>query len=156
MVIKTCIYCQHLQNARPVKQYRLVLACIGDAILGRHWLTKALPSLPFPYVTCGTCGSSYWNERFLRMCLLLIVINLLTIITTIIDIHFSKPLNGHELCLHTDPFLYSLPLSASRAYWPPQRSERFAQGGPRGMGPGNQGYGRVREEFDGPSKKPRF
>ncbi|XP_030004108.1 splicing factor, proline- and glutamine-rich [Sphaeramia orbicularis] len=36
------------------------------------------------------------------------------------------------------------------------RSERFAQGGPRGMGPGNQGYGRVREEFDGPSKKPRF
>uniref|UniRef100_A0A3B4BLR1 RRM domain-containing protein n=1 Tax=Periophthalmus magnuspinnatus TaxID=409849 RepID=A0A3B4BLR1_9GOBI len=36
------------------------------------------------------------------------------------------------------------------------RSERFAQGGPRGMGPGNPGYGRVREEFDGPAKKPRF
>uniref|UniRef100_A0A3Q3J870 RRM domain-containing protein n=1 Tax=Monopterus albus TaxID=43700 RepID=A0A3Q3J870_MONAL len=36
------------------------------------------------------------------------------------------------------------------------RSERFSQGGPRGMGPGNAGYGRVREEFDGPSKKPRF
>ncbi|XP_068603211.1 splicing factor, proline- and glutamine-rich [Brachionichthys hirsutus] len=36
------------------------------------------------------------------------------------------------------------------------RNERFAQGGPRGMGPGNAGYGRVREEFDGPSKKPRF
>ncbi|XP_039977890.1 splicing factor, proline- and glutamine-rich isoform X2 [Xiphias gladius] len=36
------------------------------------------------------------------------------------------------------------------------RNERFAQGGPRGMGPGNPGYGRVREEFDGPSKKPRF
>lgn len=39
---------------------------------------------------------------------------------------------------------------------PPQRNERFSQGGPRGMGPGNLGYGRVREEFDGPSKKPRF
>lgn len=37
-----------------------------------------------------------------------------------------------------------------------QRNERFSQGGPRGMGPGNPGYGRVREEFDGPSKKPRF
>lgn len=36
------------------------------------------------------------------------------------------------------------------------RSERFAQGGPRGMGPGNPGYGRVREEFEGPTKKPRF
>ncbi|KAM3596411.1 uncharacterized protein V6R79_014006 [Siganus canaliculatus] len=36
------------------------------------------------------------------------------------------------------------------------RNERFAQGGPRGMGPGNGGYGRVREEFDGPPKKPRF
>merc|ERR1712035_19843 len=29
------------------------------------------------------------------------------------------------------------------------RNERFAQSGPRGMGPGNAGYGRVREEFDG-------
>ncbi|XP_067468354.1 splicing factor, proline- and glutamine-rich isoform X1 [Thunnus thynnus] len=36
------------------------------------------------------------------------------------------------------------------------RNERFAPGGPRGMGPGNPGYGRVREEFDGPTKKPRF
>ncbi|KAK9526480.1 hypothetical protein VZT92_015177 [Zoarces viviparus] len=36
------------------------------------------------------------------------------------------------------------------------RNERFAQGGPRGMGPGNPGFGRVREEFDGPAKKPRF
>ncbi|XP_076610122.1 splicing factor, proline- and glutamine-rich [Chaetodon auriga] len=36
------------------------------------------------------------------------------------------------------------------------RNERFTQGGPRGMGPGNPGYNRVREEFDGPSKKPRF
>ncbi|KAM8766639.1 splicing factor, proline- and glutamine-rich isoform 1-T1 [Acanthopagrus schlegelii] len=36
------------------------------------------------------------------------------------------------------------------------RNERFSQGGPRGMGPGNAGFGRVREEFDGPSKKPRF
>ncbi|CAJ1082993.1 splicing factor%2C proline- and glutamine-rich isoform X1 [Xyrichtys novacula] len=36
------------------------------------------------------------------------------------------------------------------------RNERFAQGGPRGMGPGNAGYGRVREEFDGPAKKARF
>ncbi|XP_035536813.1 splicing factor, proline- and glutamine-rich isoform X2 [Morone saxatilis] len=36
------------------------------------------------------------------------------------------------------------------------RNERFAQGGPRGIGPGNPGYGRVREEFDGPTKKPRF
>ncbi|XP_029975825.1 splicing factor, proline- and glutamine-rich isoform X1 [Salarias fasciatus] len=36
------------------------------------------------------------------------------------------------------------------------RNERFNQGGPRGMGPGNPGYGRVREEFDGPAKKPRF
>uniref|UniRef100_A0A3Q1FTV8 Splicing factor proline/glutamine-rich n=1 Tax=Acanthochromis polyacanthus TaxID=80966 RepID=A0A3Q1FTV8_9TELE len=36
------------------------------------------------------------------------------------------------------------------------RGERFAQGGPRGMGPGNAGYGRVREEFEGPTKKPRF
>lgn len=42
------------------------------------------------------------------------------------------------------------------AIWPSQRNERFAQGGPRGMGPGNPGYGRVREEFDGPAKKPRF
>ncbi|XP_023118971.1 splicing factor, proline- and glutamine-rich isoform X1 [Amphiprion ocellaris] len=36
------------------------------------------------------------------------------------------------------------------------RGERFTQGGPRGMGPGNAGYGRVREEFDGPAKKARF
>ncbi|KPP61527.1 splicing factor, proline- and glutamine-rich-like [Scleropages formosus] len=39
------------------------------------------------------------------------------------------------------------------------RNERFPQGGPggpRGMGPGTQGFGRVREEFDGPAKKPRF
>ncbi|KAM6899778.1 LOW QUALITY PROTEIN: splicing factor, proline- and glutamine-rich [Xenentodon cancila] len=36
------------------------------------------------------------------------------------------------------------------------RNERFGQGGPRGMGPGTAGYGRVREEFDGPVKKPRF
>ncbi|XP_047460257.1 splicing factor, proline- and glutamine-rich isoform X2 [Mugil cephalus] len=36
------------------------------------------------------------------------------------------------------------------------RNERFAQGGPRGMGPGNPGYGRVREDFDGPNKKARF
>ncbi|XP_061615195.1 splicing factor, proline- and glutamine-rich isoform X2 [Phyllopteryx taeniolatus] len=36
------------------------------------------------------------------------------------------------------------------------RNERFTQGGPRGMGPGNGSYGRVREEFDGPAKKARF
>ncbi|KAA0710422.1 Splicing factor, proline- and glutamine-rich 100 kDa DNA-pairing protein [Triplophysa tibetana] len=36
------------------------------------------------------------------------------------------------------------------------RNDRFPQGGPRGMGAGNPGYGRVREEFDGPAKKPRF
>uniref|UniRef100_A0A3Q0QSD5 Splicing factor proline/glutamine-rich n=1 Tax=Amphilophus citrinellus TaxID=61819 RepID=A0A3Q0QSD5_AMPCI len=36
------------------------------------------------------------------------------------------------------------------------RNERFTPGGARGMGPGNPGYGRVREEFDGPTKKPRF
>lgn len=47
-------------------------------------------------------------------------------------------------------------LCGSFAIWPPQRNERFSQGGPRGMGPGNLGYGRVREEFDGPAKKPRF
>ncbi|KAF5909117.1 splicing factor, proline- and glutamine-rich-like isoform X1, partial [Clarias magur] len=36
-------------------------------------------------------------------------------------------------------------------------NERFPQGGPagpRGMGPGNSGFGRVREEFEGPAKKP--
>ncbi|XP_038613786.1 LOW QUALITY PROTEIN: splicing factor, proline- and glutamine-rich [Tachyglossus aculeatus] len=45
------------------------------------------------------------------------------------------------------------------------RTERFGQGGagpvggqgPRGMGPGTPaGYGRGREEYEGPSKKPRF
>ncbi|MBN3305895.1 SFPQ protein, partial [Amia calva] len=44
------------------------------------------------------------------------------------------------------------------------RNERFPQGGPGGprgmgpggMGPGNPGFGRGREEFDGPAKKPRF
>nr|XP_015204108.1 PREDICTED: splicing factor, proline- and glutamine-rich isoform X3 [Lepisosteus oculatus]XP_015204109.1 PREDICTED: splicing factor, proline- and glutamine-rich isoform X3 [Lepisosteus oculatus] len=44
------------------------------------------------------------------------------------------------------------------------RNERFPQGGPggprgmgpAGMGPGNPGFGRGREEFDGPAKKPRF
>uniref|UniRef100_A0A1A7YGH1 Splicing factor proline/glutamine rich (Polypyrimidine tract binding protein associated) n=1 Tax=Iconisemion striatum TaxID=60296 RepID=A0A1A7YGH1_9TELE len=36
------------------------------------------------------------------------------------------------------------------------RNERFSQGGPRGMGAGAAGFGRVREEFDGPLKKPRF
>ncbi|XP_004074122.1 splicing factor, proline- and glutamine-rich [Oryzias latipes] len=35
-------------------------------------------------------------------------------------------------------------------------NERFAQSAQRGMGPGTAGYGRVREEFDGPIKKPRF
>jgi len=36
------------------------------------------------------------------------------------------------------------------------RNERFQQGGPRGMGAANAGFGRVREEFDGPAKKARF
>ena len=45
------------------------------------------------------------------------------------------------------------------------RTERFGQGGagpvggqgPRGMGPGTPaGYGRGREEYEGPNKKPRF
>ncbi|KAM8884229.1 splicing factor, proline- and glutamine-rich isoform 1-T1 [Synchiropus picturatus] len=36
------------------------------------------------------------------------------------------------------------------------RNDRFGQGGPRGMGSGNNNFGRVREEFDGPAKKPRF
>nr|XP_046218256.1 splicing factor, proline- and glutamine-rich-like [Oncorhynchus gorbuscha] len=37
------------------------------------------------------------------------------------------------------------------------RNERnFPQGGRGGLGPNNQGFGRVREEFDGPAKKPRF
>ncbi|XP_014851813.1 PREDICTED: splicing factor, proline- and glutamine-rich-like isoform X2 [Poecilia mexicana] len=36
------------------------------------------------------------------------------------------------------------------------RSERYVQGGARGMGAGAAAYGRVREEFDGPIKKPRF
>jgi len=36
------------------------------------------------------------------------------------------------------------------------RNDRFPQGGPRGMGPNNPGFGRVREEFDGQAKKPRF
>uniref|UniRef100_A0A8C6S469 Splicing factor proline/glutamine-rich n=1 Tax=Neogobius melanostomus TaxID=47308 RepID=A0A8C6S469_9GOBI len=35
-------------------------------------------------------------------------------------------------------------------------NERFPQSGARGMGPGSSGYSRVREEFDGPAKKPRF
>uniref|UniRef100_A0A096MFS8 Splicing factor proline/glutamine-rich n=1 Tax=Poecilia formosa TaxID=48698 RepID=A0A096MFS8_POEFO len=34
--------------------------------------------------------------------------------------------------------------------------ERYVQGGARGMGAGAAAYGRVREEFDGPIKKPRF
>ncbi|XP_034772313.2 splicing factor, proline- and glutamine-rich-like isoform X1 [Acipenser ruthenus] len=45
------------------------------------------------------------------------------------------------------------------------RNERFSQAGPgpmggpsgpRGMGPGGPGFGRGREEYDGPAKKPRF
>ncbi|XP_052440736.1 splicing factor, proline- and glutamine-rich [Carassius gibelio] len=39
------------------------------------------------------------------------------------------------------------------------RNERFpqgGQGGPRGMGAGNPGFGRVREEYEGAAKKPRF
>lgn len=39
------------------------------------------------------------------------------------------------------------------------RNERFPQGGPggpRGMGAGNPGFGRVREEYEGSAKKPRF
>ncbi|XP_041758977.1 splicing factor, proline- and glutamine-rich [Coregonus clupeaformis] len=37
------------------------------------------------------------------------------------------------------------------------RNERnFPQGGRGGMGPTNPGFGRVREEFEGPAKKPRF
>uniref|UniRef100_A0AAY5L8S7 RRM domain-containing protein n=1 Tax=Esox lucius TaxID=8010 RepID=A0AAY5L8S7_ESOLU len=38
----------------------------------------------------------------------------------------------------------------------PRNERNFPQGGPRGMGPNNPGFGRVREEFDGPAKKPRF
>ncbi|KAJ8000003.1 hypothetical protein DPEC_G00200300 [Dallia pectoralis] len=38
----------------------------------------------------------------------------------------------------------------------PRNERSFPQGGPRGMGPNNPGFGRVREEFDGPAKKPRF
>lgn len=62
------------------------------------------------------------------------------------------------MCLCTDPSHTLLPPSCL----PPwhidtqQRNERFTPGGARGMGPGNPGYGRVREEFDGPAKKPRF
>ncbi|XP_016107784.1 splicing factor, proline- and glutamine-rich-like isoform X1 [Sinocyclocheilus grahami] len=39
------------------------------------------------------------------------------------------------------------------------RNERFPQGGPggpRGMGAGNPGFGRVREEYEASAKKPRF
>lgn len=81
----------------------LILACTGEeTTLGRHWLTKALPSLPFPYVTCGTCGPSYWNERFLRMCLLLVL--LLTThnikqITPVPYLFYTSPY-GHELCAY--------------------------------------------------------
>lgn len=55
--------------------------------------------------------------------------------------------------MHRLPYLFSSVLFGKLT---PQRNERFAQGGPRGMGPGNAGFGRVREEFDGPAKKPRF
>lgn len=50
----------------------------------------------------------------------------------------------------------STPFLPPLQYWSQQRNERFAQGGPRGMGPNNAGFGRVREEFDGPAKKARF
>uniref|UniRef100_A0A4W5NEZ7 Splicing factor proline/glutamine-rich n=1 Tax=Hucho hucho TaxID=62062 RepID=A0A4W5NEZ7_9TELE len=48
--------------------------------------------------------------------------------------------------------------SAGGAMMPNEmRNERnFPQGGRGGLGPNNQGFGRVREEFDGPAKKPRF
>ncbi|XP_029587394.1 splicing factor, proline- and glutamine-rich [Salmo trutta] len=48
--------------------------------------------------------------------------------------------------------------SAGGAMMPNEmRNERnFPQGGRGAMGPNNQGFGRVREEFDGPAKKPRF
>lgn len=58
--------------------------------------------------------------------------------------------------MHRLPSLNIPPSPLFLAIWRSQRNERFAQGGPRGMGPGNPGYGRVREEFDGPAKKPRF
>uniref|UniRef100_A0A0E9WIR2 Uncharacterized protein n=1 Tax=Anguilla anguilla TaxID=7936 RepID=A0A0E9WIR2_ANGAN len=35
-------------------------------------------------------------------------------------------------------------------------SPRVAQGDPEEWALGNPGFGRVREEFDGPAKKPRF
>ena len=67
---------------------------------GRHWLTKASPSLPFPYVTCGTCGPSYWNEPFLRMfsCWLCCKSAHNIKRTTPITIPFCAPPYGHELC----------------------------------------------------------
>ncbi|XP_013997383.1 splicing factor, proline- and glutamine-rich isoform X1 [Salmo salar] len=48
--------------------------------------------------------------------------------------------------------------SAGGAMMPNEmRNERnFPQGGRGGLGPNNPGFGRVREEFDGPAKKPRF
>ncbi|XP_051991446.1 paraspeckle component 1-like isoform X7 [Xyrauchen texanus] len=62
------------------------------------------------------------------------------------------PLSGMNFDTHQ-----GLGGSASGGMTPNEmRNERFPQGGPRGMGAGNPGFGRVREEFDGPAKKPRF
>lgn len=57
------------------------------------------------------------------------------------------------------------PSPTSNLYFPPlrslqtdrqQRNERFGQSGSRAMGVSAPGFSRVREEFEGPIKKPRF
>lgn len=153
--------CRLKWNQKSIKDTKnLKLACTATQIMtGRHWLTKPLPSLPFPYVTCGTCGPSIGTNVFYGCvsCWL-----------------FCKPAhnvkNHHcglnvlytsstwtwTVCICTQLIPYPSSISLKPPSTPYQLSERFAQSTSRGMGPGTAGYGRVREEFDGPVKKPRF
>lgn len=135
----------------------VVLACTGETVRGRHWLMNALPSLLLRMLPVAPVDLHIGTNRVLRTGLLLLVF-------------FSK--SAHDLKTNHFYLLCLMDMNCVLVHWPPtanliapllltprppqRNNERFAQGGPRGMGPGNPGYGRVREEFDGPTKKPRF
>lgn len=83
------------------------MACSSHTRQDRHSLMKTLPSLPSLYVTCGTCGPSYWNELRTYLLLIFNFFNpffkihfyiALDLKSTLLQLHL---LYGHKLCSWT-------------------------------------------------------
>lgn len=80
--------------------YKLVLICTGEqTIIDGRRLTKTLPSLPFPYVTCGTCGPSNGSIAFFGCASCWLLCKPPHDIKPHLLLHvYTPPLHGHELC----------------------------------------------------------